>query len=194
MKRISMSLAILAILGLNGSPLAATIPPAKGGTLPAFSLPIPKDSSEKTYLGLSGDGPFKVPQIKAEVVLIEVFSLYCPYCQSSAPGLNELYQLIENNPETKGKIKMIGIGAGNSAFEVETFRKTYNVLFPLFPDKDFAIHKALGDVRTPYFIAIKIKADRTHEVIHSELGGFAGAQAYLEVILKASGLAQGGKP
>ena len=194
MKRISMSLAILAILGLNGSLLAATIPPAKGGTLPAFSLPIPKDSSEKTYLGLSGDGPFKVPQIKAEVVLIELFSLYCPYCQSSAPGLNELYQLIENNPETKGKIKMIGIGAGNSAFEVETFKKTYDVLFPLFPDKDFAIHKALGDARTPYFIAIKIKADRTHEVIHSELGGFAGAQAYLEVILKASGFTQGGKP
>ena len=194
MKRILIFFALSVILVLNGSPFAATLPPVKGSTLPAFSLPIPKNASEKTYLGLSGDGSFKVPQIKAEVVLIELFSLYCPYCQSSAPGLNELYQLIENNPETKGKIKMIGIGAGNSAFEVETFRKTYGVVFPLFPDKDFAIHKALGDVRTPYFIAIKIKADRTHEVIHSELGGFAGAQAYLEVILKASGLGQGGKP
>jgi hypothetical protein len=39
-------------------------------------LPIPKDPAEKAYLGLSGDGFFKVTQIKAEVVVIEIFSLY----------------------------------------------------------------------------------------------------------------------
>jgi len=83
-------------------------------------------------LGLSGSGSFKIPQIKAKVVIIEIFSMYCPYCQKDAPGVNELYLLIENNADIKNKIKLIGIGAGNSSYEVEVFKKTYTVPSP-FP-------------------------------------------------------------
>ncbi len=109
---------------------AAAGPPAKGEPFPALMLPAPKSVDEKNYLGLSGTGAFKISQIKAQVALIEVFSMYCPFCQKDAPGLNELYRAIENNPQLKGKIKMIGIGAGNSPFEVDVFKKTYTVPFP----------------------------------------------------------------
>jgi len=182
-------LTVLTTVSFSGGLIfAAVTPPSKGGTLPTFNLPVPKDRGETTYLGVSGAGPFKIPQIKANVVIIEIFSLYCPYCQSVAPGVKDLYSLIENDPNLKGKIKIIGIGAGNTPYEVQVFKGTYDTPFPLFPDKDFAIHKALGDVRTPYFIAVKIKEDGTHEVILSELGAFKGAQSFLESILDASGL------
>src|SRR5512140_2507078 len=88
---------------------AADITPGKGDLLPVFSLPIPQDSQEKVYLGLSGDGQFKIAQLKARVVIIEIFSMYCPYCQKEAPRVNELYQAIEDLPALKGKIKLIGI-------------------------------------------------------------------------------------
>ena len=130
----------------------------------------------------------KIPQIKAQVVLIEIFSLYCPQCQKIAPGIEELYQIIENDPDLKDKIKLIGIGAENSFYEVEVFKKTYHTTFPLFPDNDFTIHKALGDVRSPYFIAIKINKNGTHEVVHSDLDSFKEAHAFLELIINASGL------
>jgi thiol-disulfide isomerase/thioredoxin len=168
--------------------VAANKPPEKGEVLPVINLPIPKNPVEKTYLGLSGDGLFKIPQIKAKVVIIEIFSMYCPYCQKDAPGINELYSTIENNPDLKTKIKLIGIGAGNSFYEVEVFKKTYKVPFPLFPDKDFAIHRACGEVRTPYFIVVKINDDGTHQIVHSQLGGYPGAEPFLESVLKASGL------
>jgi thiol-disulfide isomerase/thioredoxin len=168
--------------------LAANKPPEKGESLPAINLPIPKSPDEKNYLGLSGSGSFKIPQIKARVVIIEIFSMYCPYCQKDAPGVNELYRLIENSPDLKNKIKLIGIGAGNSSYEVEVFKKTYNVPFPLFPDKDFAIHKVCGEVRTPYFIVVKINEDGTHQIVHSQLGNYPGAEPFLESVLKASGL------
>jgi peroxiredoxin len=139
---------------------------------------------------LSGEGSFKIPQIKAHVVIVEIFSMYCPYCQKDAPGINELYNLIENNSDLKNKIKLIGIGAGNSIYEVEVFKKTYTVPFPLFPDKDFTIHKACGEVRTPYFIVVKINDDKTHQIVHSQLGDYPGAEPFLELVLRSSGLKQ----
>ena len=96
--------------------------------------------------------------------------------------------MIEKDPNLKGKIKIIGIGAGNTPYEVQAFKSTYDSPFPLFPDKDFSIHNALGDVRTPYFLTVRIKKDGTHEVVLSELGAFKGAQDFLESILSASGL------
>jgi peroxiredoxin len=190
MKKIYLTLPVLTILVLTlVSPvLPANKPPAKGETLPVFNLPIPKSPAEKGYLGLSGDGLFKIPQIKAKVVIVEIYSMYCPYCQKDAPGINEFYQLIEKSSNLKSKIKMIGIGAGNTSFEVEVFKKTYQVPFPLFPDKDFAIHKASGEVRTPYFIVIKINDDGTHQIVHAQLGDYPGAEPFLEIVLKASGL------
>jgi len=190
MKKIYLTLPVITILLLTlVSPvLPANKPPAKGETLPVFNLPIPKSPAEKGYLGLSGDGLFKIPQIKTKVVIVEIYSMYCPYCQKDAPGINELYNLIEKNPDLKNKIKMIGIGAGNTSFEVETYKKTYQVPFPLFPDKDFAIHKACGEVRTPYFIVVKINNDGTHQIVHAQLGNYPGAEPFLEIILKASGL------
>jgi peroxiredoxin len=96
--------------------------------------------------------------------------------------------LIEKDPNLKGKIKIIGIGAGNTPYEVQVFKSTYNSPFPLFSDKDFSIHNALGDARTPYFLAVRIKENGTHEVVLSRLGAFNGAQDCLESILSASGL------
>ncbi len=87
--------------------LAANKPPEKGEVLPVMNLPTPKNPDERNYLGLSGSGLFKIPQIKAKAVIVEIFSMYCPYCQKDAPGVNELYRLIENNADIKNKIKLI---------------------------------------------------------------------------------------
>src|SRR5512139_358931 len=170
------------------SAMAANKPPEKGEVLPVINLSVPKNPDERNYLGLSGSGLFKIPQIKAKAVIIEIFSLYCPYCQKDAPGVNELFRLIENNPDIKNKIKLIGIGAGNTPYEMEVFKKTYEVPFPLFPDKDFVIHQACGEVRTPYFMVVKMNEDGTHQIVHSQLGDYPGAEPFLDVVLKASGL------
>jgi peroxiredoxin len=167
---------------------AANLPPPKDDVLPTLNLIVPKNLNEKAYLGLSGSGLFKIPQIKTKVVIVEIFSMYCPICQKDAPGINEMYQTIENNPDLKTRMKLIGIGTGNSPYEVEVFKKKYQVPFPLFADKDFTIHKAIGEVRTPHFIVIKINEEGTPEVILSQSGDFQGAASFLELILKASGL------
>ncbi|MGD2150640.1 MAG: redoxin domain-containing protein [Desulfobacterales bacterium] len=191
MKRIFMNqLAAVAIFVFvfNIQPSGANSTPEKGGTLPAIKLDVPKDPAHRSYLGLSGEGLFDISEIKAQVVIIQIFSMYCPYCQREAFRVNELYENIEKDPNTRGKLKLIGIGAGNSQFEVDIFQKTYEVTFPLFSDGDFSIHKSLGEVRTPYFIGVKINDDGSHEVCYSSVGGFEKAERFLQIMLELSGL------
>jgi hypothetical protein len=78
MKRfIFVVLVSIAVLGMGSSLLrAATDPPPEGGVLPQFELAAPEDAQARGYLGLSGTGKFAVPQIKARLVIIEIFSMY----------------------------------------------------------------------------------------------------------------------
>lgn len=55
---------------------AETKPPAVGGDLPAIILNVPENSDLQQYLGVSGKKTFTIPEIKAEVVIIEIFSMY----------------------------------------------------------------------------------------------------------------------
>jgi thiol-disulfide isomerase/thioredoxin len=159
-------------------------PPAAGRPLPELKLLKPANSAELRYLGLSGSGTFTVDQISGQAAIIQIFSMYCPYCQKDAPNVNRLYNLIENNPALKGKIKIIGIGVGNSAFEVGTFKQKYKVGFPLIPDGDFTVHKIVGEVRTPYFIVVKLNGSRPPQVIYSRLGAQESIEGFLAEIVK----------
>ena len=102
--QILFTVMIIFFIGLTGTALAATEPPSKGNVLPAINLPVPTNPDEKNYLGLSGSGTFKISQIKAKVVIVEIFSMYCPYCQADAPNVNRLYKLINGDSKIKDKI------------------------------------------------------------------------------------------
>lgn len=156
--------------------------------VPAFELPMPQSKSEMSYLGLSGTGNFQIGQIKAEVLIIEVFSFYCPHCQRMASQVNELYQRIQERPDLKEKIKMIGIGASNSTYEIDSYKERYHVPFPLFPDQDIEITQMLGVKGTPTFIGVKVNGKDTRKRFYFGEGGFQDTQQFLAEIIKLSGL------
>ncbi len=177
---------VLAVGGTSAP--AASRPPVAGQDLPPVTLPAPTDAAGRAYLGLSGPGKFTIGQIKARVVIVEIYSMYCPYCQHEAPNVNRLYRLIQSDPRLKGKIKMIGIGAGNSPFEIEVYRKKYRVPFPLFPDEKFNVHHRWGRTRTPYFIGALLKSGRRPRVIYDRLGTLGDLRALLDRVARAAGL------
>lgn len=161
-----------------------------GLIMPELILVTPESGQHRSYLGLTtkpGE-TFKISDIKADLLIIEFFSMYCPYCQKEAPLVNELYQKATEQKTQGLSIKIIGLGASNSQFEVEHFGNNYEVEFPLFPDKDMSIYKALGGAGTPGFVGYKMKGVEIPVNVLRNSGGFYNAQDFLKDLIDNSGL------
>lgn len=129
----------------------------------------------KKYLGLSiRKNRVSIKDIPGSVFIFEIFSTYCTSCPRNVPILNEIYSIIENNPDLRGKIKIIGIAVGNNKKEVETFMKEHNVLYPIFTDYNFEAHRVLGYPRVPYTIFVKRNA-KGENVIVCKTEGILGS-------------------
>lgn len=168
-------LVILALPGLS----AAQRAPAAGDRLPDMRLDSPENPDTRAYLGLSPGDTFDPAAITGSLLVIEIFSMYCPVCQREAPAVNRLYQAIEASQTLRDRVKIIGIGVGNSAYEVDYFRKHYQVTFPLFADPDFLIHKTLGEVRTPFFIIATIGPNDKGRVLWTDAGNMEVQEIFM---------------
>ncbi len=167
--------------------LASSRPPAVGKVVPEVAFPSPPDQQASDYLDIQG--PFKIAQLKAPVIIIEILSMYCPYCQSDASNVNSLFKLVEGDGQLKDKIKIIGIAAGNSPFEMNLFKKKFNIAFPIFPDPEFKLYEQIGgEVRTPYFIGVNKNSGKAPMVFYSAVGSFGDPAKFLQTIVKAAGL------
>jgi thiol-disulfide isomerase/thioredoxin len=158
------------------------------GGLPAFDLSAPKSDSEKAYLGLTGSRSFTLEQIKSQVVIMELYSFYCPHCQRIAPIVEEVYKIIQNRPDLVDKIKIIGIAAGDRQFEVNSFKKKFNLSFPLFADPDMEIAGKLGVRATPYFVVVKRNEKGTMEKFYVYPGPVENASQFIAEIVSRAGI------
>ncbi|MBN2298176.1 MAG: redoxin domain-containing protein [Deltaproteobacteria bacterium] len=163
------------------------------GALKDLKLYVPDKPADRAYLGIKEtSGQIPLTKIKADILLIEIFSMYCPHCQKQAPELNNLYQAIDSKEEFRDKIKIIGIGIGNSPYEVGIFKDKYLPPFPLFDDRHSAVVNSFGGVLTPHFFGLRMQEDSSFEVFYSKDGSFTDAEEFLEMIMKSSGITLGG--
>ncbi len=155
-------------------------PPVAGDRLEGLRLMAPEDPTHRAYLGLVESGEFDILDISGRLLIVEIFSMYCPHCQREAPSVNRLYEAIAASAALREQVKLIGIGVGNSAYEVDHFRNHYQIPFALFPDEDFVIHQSLGEVRTPYFLIVDLGAADKGRVLWTEAGKMDSLESYLE--------------
>ena len=151
-----------------------------GMILPQFKIDMPDNVDTKQYLGLKDLKSFTISQIPAKLILIEIFSFYCPICHKQAPIANKLYKFIQQNPELSKDVKMIGIGAGNNQKEIGAYKATFRVQFPLFPDPNFYIHKKLWEQRTPCTILMT----KNGKVLLAHYGVMEDVDEFLRLIKK----------
>jgi peroxiredoxin len=125
-----------------------------GSQLPQFTLPAPDAQQTLSYLGLTTTAPYTIPQIGAKLVLIEFLSALCPHCQANAPVLNRLYQVIQNDADLASDVKIIGICIGNDKTQIDAFKKTFKVSFPLISAENLAIAHAVESMETPTMVLV----------------------------------------
>jgi peroxiredoxin len=156
-----------------------------GSVMPEILLNGDVSAGQLESLGLGPEAPWALSQIKARTVILVAFSMYCPHCQAEAPALNELDALITSRG-LDSDLKLIGIGIGNSDFEVDVFRQKYDVTYPLFSDPEFVVNKCLGEVGTPFFYVLDIDpTSRRIRVADTMLGRMESPAAFLERVLSA---------
>ena len=163
--------------------------PAEGDMFPRLKLCLPQEMHDRAYLKVSKD-PFLLSQVDSKVLIVEIFSMYCPHCQKEAPNVNALYEAIKAGPKLKSRIKMLGIGAGNSSFEVGAFRDHYKIEFPLVPDADMIVCKGLGVVGTPHFFVLW-KKPGGWQVVYSKSGSIGDPKAFLQMVYARTGVGHG---
>jgi len=186
-------LSLLVLLPFNASAMDASVsegshPLPVGSTMPDLTLQGELSSQCENELGLKDADRHSLSEIKAEIVILVAFSMYCPHCQREAPTLNELHELIAKRGLDRD-VKLIGVGVGNSDFEVNVFREKYAINFPLFSDPEFKTNKDLGEVGTPFFYVLDMReAKKGIKVADTKLGRMSSAADFLDEALKAGAL------
>ncbi|MFH1913172.1 MAG: redoxin domain-containing protein [Pseudomonadota bacterium] len=164
----TMRIPLLAAIALLIMVTAAAAQPLRA--FPDLTISGPLTDAQKVYLGVDAN-PFRLSEIKADILFIEGYSMYCPICQQDAPVLNELFQRLDK-ADPEGKIRFIGLGLGNTEFETTFYQKKFNVPFPLFKDEDYAIHKALGEPVAPTYYIVRTSGP-TPEMLYKAEGELA---------------------
>ncbi|MFH1757510.1 MAG: hypothetical protein ABH969_05655 [Pseudomonadota bacterium] len=148
-----------------------------GDFFPEFSFPMTLANPDIEYLGIPQKffGLVKadsssLKEAKAELIVLEYLNKYCFSCQLQAPVMNQVFTMVDKDPQLKGRIKFLGIGAGNNQREVDSFRAEKKILFPIVPDPKFLAYEAIGDPgATPFTLFIR-KTDAGHLVAHIKVG------------------------
>ncbi len=180
----SMILCLLLVACYGQADAARRI--AMGERFPAIVLPQPQQDQQRAYLGLAPGATFSINQIEAEVVLVEILNVLCPHCQKQTLPYNELFEMIESDPQTRGKILMLGVAVGNSDLQIEDFIDIYAVDFPIVSDKNFKLHTAVGGGPTPFSIYLRRDPGKAAVVAGTHLGedkDMADLFAYLKETL-----------
>lgn len=73
-KKSRVLLLVILMFASVGTVFAET--PLEGGVLPDFSLPVPEKESYREYLGVEKNREFRITEINADVVIIQIFSMY----------------------------------------------------------------------------------------------------------------------
>lgn len=185
-KSILIALALVAALVLVSYGVQAQEPLQAGDKVGEVSFVAPSTADDLAYLGLEkGAKGFKIGQVKAPVVVVQLFSMYCTYCQEEAPQVNEFFDLTKQKG-LREKIKIFGVGMKNSQMETDLFRNKFKVMFPLLADPDGTVHATLGSPMTPFFLVVDNREGG--KILFTHLGAMPSAESFLQSIIDKAGL------
>ena len=165
-----------------------------GDFFPEFSFPMTLSRGEIEYLGLptkflglmKGES-FVLKDIKADLVVVEYMNKYCFSCQLQAPVMNQVYEAVGKDPQLRGKVKFLGIAAGNNQTEVDSFKAEKKIPFPVIPDSKFMAYEAIGDPGATPFTLLVRRTDSGLIVTAAKIGLVKNPETWMKEIQESLG-------
>ncbi|MGQ9919750.1 MAG: TlpA family protein disulfide reductase [Desulfobacca sp.] len=151
---------------------------AVGDKLGDVEFPAPLSADDAKALGLAADKPFKLSQLGTPYLLVELFATSCPHCVHHAPIMNQVYGLLQKDAKLAGKVKVLGLAAGDSPGNVASWKKLFKVPFALVPDPEFKTYKAINPLGTPTTVLL----NKNGEVLLVKAGAFNSAEDFLKEV------------
>ena len=121
-KSIALGCCLALVLCFCAAPLFAEAEPKVGQVLGPVKFAKPLTDEDAKYLGLPKAEEFTIKDVKSPYILIEQFNNMCPHCMHQAPGLNELYNLVQQDAALKDKVKFMSVGQGNDEMQVKMWK------------------------------------------------------------------------
>lgn len=179
-KVLALGCCLALILCYCANAVGAEAEPKVGQQVPNVKFGKPLSDEDAKYLGLSKTAEFTLKDIKSPYVLVEQFSTTCPHCMAQAPVLNKLFDLVQQDAALKGKVKFLAAGQGNDDSAVKMWKAFHKVPFPLVPDTNSAMGKALNF--SPYPVTVLL--DGTGKIVMVHIGAFESADEVLKEMKK----------
>lgn len=178
-------LGIIAVTAGGSRPgVSENVPiPRKNTQMPQVRLDAPPSARDCAYLGIEDKRPFKLVDVDANLIMVEIIGVYCPQCHKQRPHINRLFHRIQKDVALSKKVKFIGIAAGATPMEVAYLVKEAKIPYPVITDEKFDIHKQLGEPRTPF----NVVTTRKGKVLWTHLGIIEDMNAFLSTLKSLAG-------
>jgi len=144
----------------------------RGNLFPDLPLKVPNDPRNSEYLETKANATFRLKDLNADLVLVEIMNINCGSCRKQAPVYNKLYDLIESNPDIRGRVKMMSIASGNQDKYIQLYRDHFKVPYPVIEDPKFDMYNAIGRTPTPLAVYVRIDHENNRGIVAGAHLGF----------------------
>jgi peroxiredoxin len=134
---------------------------AVGDYFPACRLMLLDFQKDREYLQITHvERNFTLEDVHSDYIFIEIYNELCSACVNEVDTYKALYRMLLEDAFLRGKVKMMGIGAGSKKRSAAKFRKHKNIVFPLFADEKREIFNCLGKPVLPVSYLVQRQAGK----------------------------------
>ena len=154
--------------------------PVEGDLFPECRLAVLQSGKDISYLGLSpGTSYFSLLDIAGDYVLVVVYNEMCMLCLAELPHVNRLFELADADGRLKGRIKMLGLGAGSTKRAAARLRKEKGYDLPLFADEKWSVFDSLGKPTLPVNYLLKKDGEKGLRIMMRHEGAIGNPENFL---------------
>jgi peroxiredoxin len=156
-----------------------------GDYFPTCRLMLLNYQKDRDYLEIShAERNFTLEDVHSDYIFIEIYNELCSACVNEVKTYKALYRMLLKDAFLRGKVKMMGIGAGSKKRSAAKFRKQKNIAFPLFADEKREIFDCLGKPVLPVSYLVQRQAGKRK--IHLIQSGHIGSAEKLLAEIKSA--------